>query len=265
MKSRTQLSWMQFTVRGILLLTAILGVVVATCGNYWHKRWRAENRIAHLGGSIGKPSVSLEGTNANDDDLISLANLIHLTNLSDTSVLSLNLADTRITDNGLRYLSKLDNLWILSLRGTRVTDEGLVHLTGLSNLDELVLDDTNITGQGLQHLSRLPSLSTLRLQGTAIDDASLAKLHQLSSLEMVMLAGTPITDAGLEHLQTLDGLEAIFLHDSGSGVPQNVPLGVTDNGIADLQRSLPNCHVHGDRGWRRVSKTKLPAVVRSVD
>ncbi len=249
---RTQLGWRKYSVRGMILSLTIIAIAIAPYGNYWHKRWQAETRIRHLGGSIGKARVSLAGTSATDDDLIFVANLVRLTDLANTTVLSLDLADTDITDNGLVCLSKLSNLWILDLRGTEITDAGLAHVTELTNLEELVLDDTSITGQSLEHLSNLPKLRTLRLQGTAIDDSSLASLHQLSSLENVMLAGTPITDTGVEHLRMLDGLKVIYLHDTGRGVPRDVPQGVTDNAIADLQKSLPNCHVNGVRGWRRV-------------
>jgi len=239
--------YVRFSLRALLVMVAVVGIVVAPYVNRLHKRQRAIARIEALGGSISGTSVSLKGSGAVDDDLIHLRHLRNVT--------ALDLADTRITDRGLRSLHTVPNIWIVNLRGTQVTDEGLLHLKVLSRLRELILDDTRMTGQGLQHLRGLPDLRTLRLQGTLINDANLSQLRHLSALRQVMLAGTPITDAGLEHLKMLNGLRAIFLHDTGSGIPRDVPAGVTDEGIASLQRSLPNCNIWYDRGFHRVSSS----------
>jgi hypothetical protein len=43
---------------------------------------------------------------------------------------SLNLRDTRVTDEGVRYIRALRRLEQLDLRGTRITDDGLQELRG---------------------------------------------------------------------------------------------------------------------------------------
>ena len=48
----------------------------------------------------------------------------------------------------------------------------------------------------------------------------------------VYLAGTKITDAGLVHLKGLTNLQKLII--SGS---------ITDAGVADLQKALPNCEI----------------------
>ena len=45
-----------------------------------------------------------------------------------------------------------------------------------------------------------------------------------------MMSRTAVTDAGLVHLKAIPGLEAVELPKTG----------VTDNGVADLQRSMPH-------------------------
>ena len=49
----------------------------------------------------------------------------------------------------------------------------------------------------------------------------------------VLLINTQITDAGLVHLKALTELQELNLRDAK----------VTDAGVADLQKSLPNCKI----------------------
>ncbi len=71
-----------------------------------------------------------------------------------TSVTELYLRDTRITDDGLKYLSRLAKLDTLDLAETGVTDAGLRCLTGLSNLKHLDLTKTRVTAEGVAMLKR---------------------------------------------------------------------------------------------------------------
>ena len=69
-----------------------------------------------------------------------------------TSLESLNLTKTSITDAGLEHVEGLTNLKWISLEGTAVTDAGLVHLKGLTGLDKLVLNNTRVTDRGVEDL-----------------------------------------------------------------------------------------------------------------
>ena len=59
------------------------------------------------------------------------------------------------------------------------------------------------------------------------------KQNEQGEVVEVRLVGPKITDAGLVHLKGLTGLQVLFLMNTK----------VTDAGVADLQKALPNCRV----------------------
>ncbi len=79
----------------------------------------------------------------------------------------LYLRGTRITDDGLQYLSGLKKLQILDLGETEITDAGLRHLRGLAALKHLNLADTKVTAEGVEMLKKsLPKVEIdLKLTG----------------------------------------------------------------------------------------------------
>ena len=89
---------------------------------------------------------------------------------------------------------------------------------------EVVLPFSDITDSGLVQLKGLPKLQTLDLDGTKITAAGLAHLKGLTSLQKLNLGGT-----------RLRLLKIIGDKRFGSKV--------TDAGIADLKKALPNCKI----------------------
>ena len=66
---------------------------------------------------------------------------------------------SRITDDGLRYVTHFPKLIMLNLEGTDVSDVGLIHLQRLKTLRVLLLRDTGVTDEGAAELMRaLPGL-----------------------------------------------------------------------------------------------------------
>ena len=58
----------------------------------------------------------------------------------------------------------MKRMYWLDLRGTRVTDEGLKHLTGMNDLWQLVLWDTQVTEAGVKRIrSALPNLDLVAI------------------------------------------------------------------------------------------------------
>ena len=70
-----------------------------------------------------------------------------------TNLRWLDLGDTRVTDAGVKELSKLRNLQFLNLpHNADVTDAGLMAIRELVNLERLSLSRTRITDKGLKEL-----------------------------------------------------------------------------------------------------------------
>ncbi len=131
-----------------------------------------------------------------------------------------------IADSGLENLRALTSLESLDLSQTSVTEKGLAELLSLRNLRALDLSFCALTDASAELLAQVTSLSELKLSGVKIDDAGLARLAALKNLETLDLAWTDVTDRGLMHLSTLPKLRRLSLHGDH----------VTDAGLAGLER-----------------------------
>ena len=77
----------------------------------------------------------------------------------------LDLAQTRISDNGLESVGQLGNLKRLYLGSTAISDAGMANLSRLRNLQSLSLSHTDITDGGVAKLRLLPALPLVDLNG----------------------------------------------------------------------------------------------------
>ncbi len=181
---------------------------------------------------VKKRNLSYFQSVVNDDDLLHLNGLQHLTEL--------NLAYSGITDKGLEHLTNLPNLAKLDLHFTQLKGLGLSHLTNLKNLEWLSLGGTHITGQGFASLKFLPRLQTLNLgfKPSQVIDKDLAHIKNVKSLTYLNLHETQVSDEGIGQLQELKHLEELRLTKTT----------VTANGIVKLQRLLPKCRIVWDGG-----------------
>jgi len=75
----------------------------------------------------------------------------------------LGLADSSISDAGLRYIGKVQSLHELDLERTRVTGKGILHLTDLAQLNFLNVFGTSVTGAGVRSLRTMKSLRNLNV------------------------------------------------------------------------------------------------------
>ena len=126
----------------------------------------------------------------------------------------------------------------VDLRGSPVTDKELVHLKRLTKLQDLNLSSTKVTAAGLVHLAGM-NLKSLTLPKEATTDLGLK--YYLAAVERpstLSLGKWKITDAGLVHLKGLTKLQELDLHNTK----------ITNAGIADLQKALPNCQIRKPNG-----------------
>ena len=151
--------WYQFSLRAMLVVTAILcvgpGAYVAYEQNKAQKYKAIVGRIEKLGGMTTRP-VSTER-------LPVLKTLLGDDTYEKTTRVWLN--DTAVTDSDLILIAQLPNLETLDLGISQVSDTGLSHLRNLKCLEELSLDKSRITDAGLIHLVELKSLRTVHLEG----------------------------------------------------------------------------------------------------
>jgi tetratricopeptide (TPR) repeat protein len=133
------------------------------------------------------------------------------------SLFALNLSQTQVTDDDLRFLRGLTGLRILRLNHTGITDKGLVHLTAIPNLEFLELKGTAITDEGMDAISRIEKLAWLEISETGITDQGLRRWKKQPGLQVLRanrnsrigaaglylleLVGTSVTPAAVEALR----------------------------------------------------------------
>lgn len=121
-----------------------------------------------------------------------------------TNVLSVGFGSNahQVTDAQVALLAPVaDQIYELNLAGTKVTDEGLAVLARMKNLHRLHLERTGVTDAGLANLTDLPSLEYLNLYGTSVTDDGLQQLKALKSLKELFLWQSKVTDAGAQRLK----------------------------------------------------------------
>ena len=96
--------------------------------------------------------------------------------------------------------SVADVIW-LNVAGTKITNDGLKAIGGMKQLRRLHLEKTQIDDVGLQHLTGLAELEYLNLYGTKVTDAGIAKLAELKNLKKLYLWQSLATEKGLEELR----------------------------------------------------------------
>lgn len=155
---------------------------------------------------------------------------------------SLELGDTKISDEGIQSLWPLKKLEDLDLSRTAVTSRGLKTLATLGSLQSINLDETAIDDAGIAHLSKLPMLSGLRLNKTAVGDDALEHLRGATRLRQLGLHGTRVTDAGMVFLQDMANLSSLNVGETRVGdagieaierLPDIQELGLSETRITD--------------------------------
>lgn len=122
---------------------------------------------------------------------------------ANTNLMSVNfsLAGAKVDDAALETLKGIsDQLVWLNLANTGVTDGGLKVLAGFKNLRRLHLEKTGVGDEGLASIKGLSELQYLNLYGTKVTDKGLANLTGLKKLKNVYLWQTAVTDAGAAEL-----------------------------------------------------------------
>ena len=115
----------------------------------------------------------------------------------------LDLDDSKyLTDDGLRYLSRLPNLRYLNLAGSDITDSGLEVLRQLSALESIVLRGTRVTDAGVAHVALCERIRSVDLSGTFTGDGAIRALAGKASLSDFR-SGNVVTDEGLALLREL--------------------------------------------------------------
>ena len=149
------------------------------------------------------------------------------------NVIELILADTQITDAGLKDVVKLHNLHKLYLNNTKITDTGLKDVAKLQKLTWLTLANNKITDEGLKEVAKLQKLEGLILANTQITDEGIKELAKLQKLKHFDLEETKITSKCLKDLAKLQNLTSLNLNYTSAHTSD----------VKELRKAMPNCDI----------------------
>ncbi len=177
------------------------------------------------------------------------------------SLRQLDISNTGVGDVGVRHISELKSLRLLNLHGTKVTpeaassigkldgltflalttaldDAGIEKLAPLQKLQSLTLTSDRVTDRGIKSIVKNhASLVTLMTDRMPITDSSVESLASLQRLRVLGLSVSPITDASVTSLRNMKGLTQLVIQGTR----------ITPEGVADLQRALPQCLIFGGK------------------
>jgi hypothetical protein len=123
---------------------------------------------------------------------------------------------------------------VLEFRRSTATERNFKELCELRSLDSINLYGFPATPAVLRTIGQLGHLRNLNLQQqTTVTDRDLCELRGLLRLEILDLQGTQVTNAGLREVAKLKSLRFLNLWDTK----------VTDTGVIELQRALPDCEI----------------------
>jgi internalin A len=211
------------------------------------KQFRASNallprmaKFKHL------QTLNVRGSSLHDEGLMPLLDLpeLHTLDLSDskgikdknTATLArlkkarwLSLADTSITNAGLKDLKAMPALRHLDLTGTKVTDAGMKDLAEFPNLESLGLGVGMVTPAGLKDLRQSKTVKSLTLSGKRFNYSGTIDLAAAAVLAEFDRSSDAVTDAALVRLKDVEGFVRLDLTDAA----------VTDAGMKPLKGLKP--------------------------
>jgi Leucine-rich repeat (LRR) protein len=245
---RPKARWKQFSLRGLLLLTTAVALLLAWFA--WRLQsarnqrdgaeaiLRAEGEIAYADQFDGRVSrltpLPAKGSSwlggwserTFGVDVFRAPISVKLFDDASTALVSkYSLTDLQIvrlegraanTDEGLKHLGNCRQLRVLSLEDTGITDRGLENIYGCRRLEELWLANTGVTDAALEKIARLSALQVLDIRGTSISDDGLKVVAKMPSLWLLYLDSPALSDVGLKNLQNAPHLQNLWLGEDSS-------------------------------------------------
>ena len=132
-----------------------------------------------------------------------------------------------LSDASASTLGKFPRLKTLEGVEYRLTDSGIRDLSKCTQLDEVDLSRNDISDAGATCLGRMAGLRRLILSGTRVGDETTAAFHRLVNLEVLSLAGTDVTDKTATVISNLPKLRELYISRTA----------ISDIGVAVIQQS----------------------------
>jgi hypothetical protein len=123
--------------------------------------------------------------------------------------ISFYLVGDKVSDAQLEGISAIPDVVWLNLANTKITDQGLTQLKGMK-LRKLHLENTAIGDAGLANIKDQVDLEYLNLYGTSVTDKGLQHLQKMTKLKRLYVWQTKVSDAGIKSIrEKIPGLKVI--------------------------------------------------------
>lgn len=143
-----------------------------------------------------------------------LADLSSLKGMNLTALTHLDLAFTKVGDEGLALFQDCAALTHLDLNYTRAGDTGLSYFRGCKDLAQLRAANTLVTEAGWVHLRDCSKLVELDLGATQFSDAAVAHWKDYKHLTELHLGWSKLGNDGLAHVVNCQNLRKLDIHRS---------------------------------------------------
>jgi hypothetical protein len=247
----------QFSIRSMLISTAVFALVLSLLGNRLHKMGRQQQALVQIAANGGfiryyirpenwmqkyrnfDPFQKVEYFEINSDRAIPA--ILDYGN-EFPELLSIGIYPG-VSDAGLERAEefcRFPNFMGFGLDNANITDAGMEQLSKCTKLKRLSINGAGqITDNSLKYFVDLPNLDDLWLldggSSPPITDAGLQHVGKMTKLKRIIIQtrNSLITDAGLKHLQNLQNLEYLSI---GSNK-------ITEQGTVELGIFLPDCFI----------------------
>ena len=124
--------------------------------------------------SADKNLLEVSAVNAPNFDDKQIALLLPLAD----QIVWLKVGKTKVSDQGMKEISKLKNLNKLHIEHTQITDAGLAPLKGLSRLEYLNVVDTKVSDAGLKNILGSKSLKSVYVWESGVTEIAASELRK---------------------------------------------------------------------------------------
>jgi Leucine-rich repeat (LRR) protein len=167
---------------------------------------------------------------------------------------TLNLTSTRVTDESLAKISRIESLAFLALEHDHISNGCIHFLRNNRNLTALDLRYNDISDDAVADLAaNTVQLTELYLGGNKITDKAILFLNQFKSIEKLDVSDTLISSNGLRRIATFDRLSYLDV--------SNVR--ASDANVRELITRLPNLSKI-NLANTQVSDRSMPSVAKST-
>lgn len=188
---------MRFSLRSLLIFTAIVGGPAALIGQRIHAN-RFSTALASELSTRYPGGVHFKDQQKKSDQPPTLLNSI----FKPRRAVRICLRADGLTDEEFENICRLRDLESISLSGASITSDAIPELRRLRELNFLNLSRTSVRDRDVFVISRLDSLETLHLVNTQISDACIPDLSKMKNLKTLGIKGTQISEQGVKQLQS---------------------------------------------------------------